>query len=395
MPSTATPPLSPRQRLLLIAGLLFMAFNLRPTITSVSPVLGALAQALQLSGTAATLLTMLPVLCLGLAAPLAQYLARRLGTRRALWWTLVALTLALLARVGTGLPGLFAGTFVAGMGLGVIGILLPGIVKQEFARQAGLMTGLYTAVLSIGAAAAAGATEPLRLALQGSWQAALAFWAAPAMLAAALWLPQARARVQSRPARRPFSRLLRSPLAWQVTGYMGTQSALAYIVFGWLPTILVDRGMSAVAAGLALSVSIVVQIASAILAPWISARMPDQRLTIALLMSSTLVGLAGCLYAPVSTLWWWIVLLGLGQGGTFSMALTLLAVRAPDAQGAAQLSAMAQGFGYLLAACGPLLAGLIHDLTGSWQATGLLYGLIGLLALALGVVAGRNKLIPD
>lgn len=382
------------KRLLLIAGLLFMAFNLRPTITSVSPVLRAMVEAMQLSGTAATLLTMLPVLCLGLAAPLAQYLARRLGTRLALAWVLAALTLALLARPWSGVAGLFAGTLVAGMALGVIGILLPGIVKHEFPRQAGLMTGLYTAILSIGAAAAAGATEPLRLALAGSWQGALTFWALPALLATVIWLPQAGQAHQKRPQPRPFRRLLRNPLAWQVTGYMGLQSALAYIVFGWLPTILVDRGMGAVAAGLALSVSIIVQIASAILAPWLSSRMRDERLTIALLMACTLTGLAGCLYAPVSSLWYWIVLLGLGQGGTFSMALTLLALRAPDAQGASQLSAMAQGFGYMLAACGPLLAGLLHDWVGNWQATGVLYGAIGLAALALGLVAGRNKLIP-
>lgn len=394
MPPPTSPAATARPRLLLILGLLVVAFNLRPTITSVSPVLGAMVQALHFSGTTATLLTMLPVLCLGLAAPLAQYLARRLGTRRAVAWVLAALTLALLARAWSGVPGLFVGTFVAGMGLGVIGILLPGIVKHEFPRQVGLMTGLYTAVLSIGAAAAAGATEPLRLALAGSWQGALTFWVLPALLAVVVWLPQARKPNQNRPQPRPFSRLLRSPLAWQITGYMGLQSALAYIVFGWLPTILVDRGMSTVAAGLALSISIVVQIASAILAPWISSRMRDERLTIAVLMTLTLVGLAGCLYAPVSSLWYWIVLLGLGQGGTFSMALTLLALRAPDVQSASQLSAMAQGFGYLMAACGPLLAGLLHGLVGNWQVTGILYGVLGVSALALGLVAGRNKLIP-
>lgn len=393
MPASPAPA-DRRTRLLLVVGLLFVAFNLRPTITSVSPVLRALVQSLQLSGTAATLLTTLPVLCLGLAAPLAQYLARQLGTRRAVAWVLAALTLALLARTGSGVPGLFIGTFVAGMGLGVIGILLPGIVKHEFPRQAGLMTGLYTAVLSIGAAAAAGVTEPLRLALRGSWSGALAFWALPALLAAVFWLPQARLPNQKRPQPRPFSRLLRNPLAWQVTGYMGLQSALAYIVFGWLPTMLVDRGMSAVAAGLALSACIVVQIASSILAPWISSRMHDERVIIAALMTFTLAGLAGCLYAPVSTLGYWIFLLGVGQGGTFSMALTLLALRAPDAQSASQLSAMAQGFGYVLAACGPLLAGLLHNLVGNWQATGALYAVLGLSALVLGVVAGRNKLIP-
>lgn len=371
-----------------------MAFNLRPAITSVAPVLGAITTELQLGGTGAALLTMLPVLCLGLAAPLAQRLAAALGLPRALVWALAGLTVALLVRPFLATSGLFAGTLVAGLALGIIGILLPGMVKQEFPNQAGLVTGLYTAVLSMGAAAAAGLTEPLRLALADSWPAALAFWTLPAALALAIWWPQVRAAGAVAPASRSFGALLRQPLAWQVTAYMGLQSALAYIVFSWLPTILIDRGMSAVAAGAALSVSIMAQIVSAIAAPWLSSRMQDERFTIALLMGFTLAGLAGALYAPAGTLWYWIVLLGLGQGGTFSMALTLLALRAPTAERASQLSAMAQGFGYMLAAVGPLLAGLMHDWAGHWQITGVLYGAIGVLALAFGFLAGRNKTIP-
>lgn len=381
----------PDARFSVIAGLLVVALNLRPAITSVSPVLQPIGEYFGFSSTAEGVLTTLPVLCLGLAAPLAPRLSRLLGVKRTIWWVLVVLALALLARPYLGAAGLFAGTLVAGCALGVIGILLPGIVKQEFPRHVGLMTGLYTATLSVGAATAAGITEPLRLAFGGSWQSALAFWLLPALLAAVVWLPQARPAVHTttRPPR--FGRLLRDRLAWQVTAYMGFQSALAYIVFGWLPTILMDRGLTPVAAGLALSASILVQIGSAIAAPWIGSLRRDQRSTIATLLTLTLIGLAGCLYAPLGGLWLWILILGIGQGGTFSMALTLLALRAPDATRASQLSAMAQGFGYVLAAAGPLAAGLIHDWSGSWAATGPLFGAIGVLALIFGLGAGRDR----
>lgn len=183
--------------------------------------------------------------------------------------------------------------------------------------------------------------------------------------------------------------LHRDALAWQITCYMGLQSALAYTVFGWLPTILQDRGLDPIAAGLALSASIMIQVSTAILAPWLGSRMRDQRLVLAAVTIMTMIGLAGCLFAPIAGVWAWVVVLGLGQGGTFSMALTLLAVRARDAATAARLSGMAQGVGYTIAAVGPLGVGLLHEAAGDWRLPGLFLGLIGLAALWAGFGAGR------
>ena len=137
-----------------------------------------------------------------------------------------------------------------------------------------------------GGRAAAGATAPLEK-LFGNWELALAFWSLPAILAAAFWLPQTR---QGQHAHRQAFRVVglwRDPLAWQVTLYMGLQSSLAYIVFGWLPSILIDRGMTAVEAGLVLSGSVMLQLITALLAPWLAARARDQRLAVVLVMATT------------------------------------------------------------------------------------------------------------
>ena len=170
----------------------------------------------------------------------------------------------IILRSSLGQVGLFAGSVLAGASIGVIGVLLPGIVKRDFPKQAGTMTGVYTMALCLGAALAAGATVPLAELLDDAWQPALAFWALPAIIAALIWLPQAR---QGQHAHRQAYRvtgLWRDPLAWQVTLYMGLQSSLAYTVFGWLPSILIDRGLSAVEAGLVLSGSVMVQLISAL-----------------------------------------------------------------------------------------------------------------------------------
>lgn len=383
-----------RQSILMLLGLLMVGLNLRPALTSVSPMLAEIGTSLGLNSTGQGVLTTLPVLCLGLAAPIAPRAARRIGDEKTILLVLLILATALLIRPFSGVPGLFLGTGVAGGCIGVMGVLLPGLVKRDFPAHVGVMTGLYTMALCLGAAVAAGATEPLRVLLTGDWRWALAFWLTPALIAAAAWSYQLRTAVGPQPRRiADRTRLRGDPLAWQVTLFMGLQSSLAYSVFGWLPTILHDRGLSEVDAGLMLSLSIMLQLISAVVSPWIGGRGRDQRPVVAAIMALTWAGLLGCLYAPVGTLWLWAVVLGLGQGGAFSIALTLIALRAPDSRTAADLSGMAQGIGYTLASAGPLLVGLLHDMTGNWQSTGVLFSLIAAVALIAGLGAGRLRLV--
>lgn len=380
-----------RHTLLTLTGVLLVAMNLRPALTSISPVLRNIGDVLQLSVAQQGILTTLPVLFLGISAPLAPLSARRMGMERTVLLAVLLLAAALAVRPFSGTAGLFIGTAIAGGCIGVMGVLLPGIVKRDFPQATSVTTGLYTAIMCLGAALAAGATEPLRLAFNDNWSPALAFWCLPALIAGLVWWGQL--GEAHKPAARPQAprSLLTDPLAWQVTLYMGLQSSLAYAVFGWLPTILQDRGLTPVEAGLALSTSIMSQIVTAIAAPWLATRMRDERFMVTLVMSLTLLGIGGCIYAPANTLWFWVVVLGLGQGGTFAMALTLLALRSRDPATAARLSGMAQGVGYTLAAFGPLITGILHDIFHGWKVTGIFLGAVGTVAILAGLGAGRRR----
>ncbi|MBT9234604.1 CynX/NimT family MFS transporter [Pseudomonas sp. MG-2] len=374
---------------LLLLGLVLVALNLRPALSSMAPVLGLVSEGLGLNASQAGLLTTLPVLCLGLFAPLAPVLARRFGSERVILGILATLALGIVVRSSLGATGVFLGSLIAGASIGIIGVLLPGIVKRDFPQHAGTLTGVYTMALCLGAAMAAGATVPLAQHFDGSWALGLGFWAVPALLAMLVWLPQARQGHGLHKVAYRVRGLWRDPLAWQVTLYMGLQSSLAYIVFGWLPSILIGRGLSPTEAGLVLSGSVIVQLVSSLSAPWLATRGKDQRLAIVLVMLITLAGLFGCLYAPLSGLWGWAVVLGLGQGGTFALALTLIVLRSKDAHVAANLSSMAQGVGYTLASMGPLAVGLVHDLTGGWSAVGWIFAVLGVGAIVFGLGAGR------
>ncbi|MFJ4192924.1 CynX/NimT family MFS transporter [Pseudomonas sp. NPDC089534] len=378
-----------RRPWLLLLGLILVALNLRPALSSMAPLLGEVSKSLGLSAAQAGLLTTLPVLCLGLFAPLAPVLARRFGAERVVLGILLTLACGILLRSNFGAVGLFTGSVLGGASIGIIGVLLPGIVKRDFARHAGTMTGVYTMALCLGAAMAAGSTVPLSQHFGDSWALGLGFWVVPALAAALFWLPQVGQKQGAHHVAYRVRGLLRDPLAWQVTLYMGLQSSLAYIVFGWLPSILIGRGLTPTQAGLVLSGSVIIQLASSLAAPWLATRGKDQRLAIVVVMALTLGGLFGCLYAPIEGLWGWAILLGLGQGGTFSLALTLIVLRSRDSHVAANLSSMSQGFGYTLASMGPFAVGVVHDWTGGWNAVGWIFGIVGAGAILAGLGAGR------
>jgi CP family cyanate transporter-like MFS transporter len=391
---TASQPIDTSRLLLLGASLVLIAFNLRPALASLAPVLPEVMRDRGLTPTAMSLLTTLPVLCLGFFAPLAPHLARRWGTERAILILLVVLAAGTALRGLANVPALVAGAILVGAAIGVVNVLLPGLVKRDFPHRAALMTGLYTMALCAGAAGAAGATLPLKAWLGDSWPAALAIWAAPVLLVILIWAPQVPSRRGAAGHAGFIVRgLWRDKLAWQITLFMGLQSALAYSVFGWLVPILRDRGLDPIKAGLAVSVSILCQVAASLIAPSLATLGRDQRLCNAAAIAVSLAGLMGLLFTPLSLVWFWAVLLGLGQGSLIAVALTIIVLRSPDAHVAAHLSSMVQSVGYTLAATGPLLVGPLHSLTGDWRAVGVMFVVLGLGAGWFGLGAGRNLLV--
>jgi len=388
-PEPHRPP-SSAARVLLGASLVLIAFNLRPVFSSASALLPEIRDVLGLSPTGASLLTTLPVVCLGLFSPLAPRLAQRYGTERTLLGVVVILALGTALRGLSSIPLLFLGTALAGGCIAVGNVLLPGLVKRDFPDRAALMTGCYTMALCAGAASAAGLTLPVEHALGGSLDGALAIWALPALLVALLWLPQVLAsRRQVKRTGFRVEGLWRDRLAWHVTLFMGLQSALAYCVFGWLVPILRERGLDGVTAGAIVSVSVMVQAAACLVAPHLAVRGKDQRLINVTLCGLAVVALLGLLFAPLSTVWFWAVLQGIGQGGLIAVAMTVIVLRTRDPHMAAHLSGMAQCVGYLLAAIGPLIVGLIRGWTGSFGWSAVLIVLLGIGAAINGWFAGR------
>lgn len=384
---------------LLMMAVILTALNLRPAITSVGPLLADMRADLGTSALWAGVLTTLPGLCFAAAGLTAPWLARRVGLRRAIGAALVILVVGLLLRVIDGPLVVLGGTLVATGGIALINVLIPVVIKGSFPAQIGLMTGIYTAALQ-GGGALGSAVTPAIEDMAGDWRLALGAWAGVAVLALALWVA-ATGRMTTSPAPGPSSSdpdgsgdrsLLRSPLAWIVTGFFGCQAFMAYVVMGWLPQVFIDNGMSKGDAGLLLGLNAVIAVPISIVVAPMAARRPSQSGWIAGLGVLGIGGVLGLMIAPAAAPVVWTALLGLGMS-VFSLALAVIALRSRTAADTARLSGMVQGLGYLLAGLGPFLFGLLHEVSGGWTAPWILLLVVYLVQIVLGALAGRDRYV--
>ncbi|XVQ10927.1 CynX/NimT family MFS transporter [Spirillospora sp. CA-255316] len=378
-------------------GLILLTVNLRAAITGIAPMLADLREVFGLSGVEVSVLTTLPVLCLGLFASVAPLLARRLGAEPAIALSLLLITAGIVLRVVPSRAALFAGTVLAGAGIAMGNVLTPSVIKRVFPRRVGSLTGMAMMLMATSGAIAAGLAVPLNDA--AGWRVALAVWAVPSFFAALAWGPlalknrpgpaaPARLVQDTAPAGGEHGSLLRSPLAWHVTAFMGLASLMFYVLMSWLPEIMRDHGQSPATAGTMVSVMMIIGIPLGFLAPVVAARIPDQRPLIVGIAAIMAVGLTGLLLFPEPG-WLWVTILGVATGSAFPLGFTLLTLRSPTPLVAARLSGMAQCGGYLLAGFGPLAVGVLHSATGGWEVSlGLLLVLV-VPELVFGLLAAR------
>lgn len=427
---------APRAGLLLV-GVLLLGANLRAGITAVGPVLPQIEHEVGLSASQASLLVSLPLVAFAVISPFAPRLAEAFRLERVLGLALVVLAAGIVVRSVPG-PGLiWVGTGLLGAAIAVLNVLIPSLIKRDWPHRIGPMTGVYQAVTALTAALASGVVVPIADVAPSGWRFALGIWAAVAIIGVAVFLPWilgVASRVGSGTAApraaapgpaapdatgpgsptpgsgaddddaapavppavtasvaRSRARLpLGSALAWQVTVYMGLQSTVYYTMVTWLPTIQISDGATPVQAGWYHFAFQACGLVGTLFAAFMIPRLREQSGLGAVFAASAVIGLLGLLFVPSLSLLW-ALFIGFCTGGAIVLAMALFGLRTTDYHRAAALSSMAQGVGYLFAALGPVMIGLLKDASGSWTAP--LLVMVG-VAVAQGVfiaLAGRRR----
>ncbi|MEG0254700.1 MAG: MFS transporter [Vagococcus sp.] len=378
---------------ILLLGIILVATNLRAPITSVGPLIGIIAEDLQLSGAQSGLITTIPLLSFAIISPLAPKLAKKFGIERTILMSLLVLIAGFGVRLIPNIWMLFLGTMILGCAIAICNVLIPGLVKKEFSNRSGLVTGFYSVSMNLTGAIASGISIPLIQKFGLNWNIALSIWGLLALIALIGWLPQLKEKhilTPSNSAQKETS-LWQSPLAWSVTFFMGIQSFIFYVLVAWLPEMLMSQGVANSKAGGMLSLLQLTLLPITFIIPIVAEKTKNQKSLVFLSFLLFSLGISGLMTSHMIIITLSIMSIGVAGGIAFSLSMMFFNLRTTTPKEAAELSGMAQSVGYLLAAVGPFLFGLLHDQTNSWNTSLFLLLGITVVLLFVGLKAGSNQ----
>ncbi|HHQ2899368.1 TPA: CynX/NimT family MFS transporter [Bacillus cereus] len=388
------------KRGLLIIGVILIGANLRAPITSVGPLLSSIRDSLGISNTLAGTITTVPLLTFAFLSPFASKLTRRFSMEFTLFISLILLIIGIGIRSFGGVGTLFIGTVLIGSSIAIGNVLLPSLIKHNFAQNIGMMTGIYAVSMNLCGAIGSGISIPISSSLGLGWSGSLGCWGTLSLLTIFFWLPQLRNCHKSMDFLQTEKKvnsinLWRSKLAWNVTLFIGAQSLIFYTVIAWLPEILESKGLGINEGGWMLSLIQLSMLPVIFIVSILAGRLGKQHVLVIVSVTLLIAGLFGILYGGPLLIPLWIIMIGVGVGIAFSLAMMFFSLRTQNIHEAAELSGMAQSLGYLLAAIGPILFGWLHDITHNWTTPLLMLIFTSIIIFITGMSAGKNVYVTS
>jgi len=383
-----------------ILVVILVSSNLRSPITSLGPVIGEIGEKLSLSHFQTSMLTSIPLIIFAGCSVLVSRFSQRLSINRFLFFALIILSFGLFLRVYGSVLTLFLGSVFIGLGICIGNVITPGYIKNNFPRQIGIMTGIFAVSMNLTAALASGYSTRIGAWSGYGWQGSLGIWLVITLLSLLvvsielIFIEKDNQHVKSNISKSEFN-IFKSTQAWNISIFMGLQSLVYYSLISWLPTVLVDYGMTANEPGWVLFVMQIAMMPITFLGPIIANKMKNQKtmiLFVCILMLSSVLMFA---WLRTSFIYLTAVLLGLSNGLSFSLCILFFSLRTKSSENAIKISGMAQSIGYLIAAFGPAIFGKLHDWDSSWKMSFYFVAISVGLMFYFGLKAARNKYVEE
>lgn len=384
---------SKKQTLILFIGILLIGASLRAPITSVGIALPSIKETLNLSNTSVSLITIIPLLSFAVISLFAAKISHKFGLERTVFGALILICIGIALRAITGVSWLYVGTVLIGVGIAFGNVLTPGIIKMNFPLRIGIMTGYYTVVMNIFGSASSYVTAPL--VKHFNYNIAISLIGIVTFIGIIIWSFQLNKHETVNISQTTTNiNVWKSPLSWQITLLMGGQSMIFYSLINWLPEFLLSHGTPINEAGIYLSILQLAIIPLTFVTPIFAEKMKNQVL---ITFVTGLLFVLGILTLMLQPNWAFlgIILIGIASGLAFGLVNTFFGLRTENGLTAAKLSGMSQSVGYLFAAIGPLLFGILHDATNSWNTSFGILLVTSIIIMIIGSRAGRNITIEQ
>lgn len=385
------------KKLLLTLTIIFIAANLRGPLTMVGPLIPSMKESFTSGNSLFGILTSIPLFVFGIISIIAPKLDNKFGKRITITTSLSLLLIGLLIRSLGSVSSLLIGSILVALGIGISNVLLPSVIVEGAPKKdIGRLTGTFTTTMGLFGSIASGLS--IFLASIVGWQFALEIFVITAIIALVLWLTYSKTvegieREEQLEPEIKLSYLLKSKLVWSIALFMGVQSWIAYALFAWVPSILIDRGMSSNFSAIALMIIQLCSMPTMYIIPIIAGKKKSQSMFVAI---TTIIGFIGCLSlfaANPIILTVGLVLIGIGQGASLSFSYLFFTVRTNSAKETSSLSGISQTIGYFIASTGPIIFGYIHDITNLWNSSLIFMLFMHVILLFEGILSGRNKKI--
>ncbi|MDT3960053.1 MFS transporter [Staphylococcus kloosii] len=389
----------------IVFAVVFVASTLRAPLTSVGPVIDHIKDAMHINNSVAGILTTIPLLVFAIVSPLVSKVVDKLTMSRTIVYSTLLLIIALVIRILGGFNLFIIGTVLLGVAIAFGNVVLPSYVKWSFPAQIGIATGMYSGTMNFTAGIGGGASVPLSQMTPLGFRISLSFWIVFAIIALALWLPNVSKGVKREQrdhinqSKHPDSnkkvKVLNSKLAWTIAMVMAFQSMIFYTNVAWIPTILMDRGLSPSTAGYLFMLSQFAQVPMTFVFPILASKLKEQSILVVIIVFLFITGYCLFFTNALICLVIGIIIIGLAMGACFSLCMTFFSIRARTSKGSIALSGFGQSIGYLIAAVGPFFVGWLHDTTGHWNSAIIALITMSVLVLIFGYPAAKNKVIED